>query len=610
MVFFITAQAAKAYLREFHKKTMNLVHSASGRRLGTMIFPGSLRVGPRVGTAVLVLGMIVSGCSTRHYQRSADVEVYEAIAQKTPRVPNMDPEFSITDTNTLDLSRYPINETTPAFFGSGSTLEVGHRIMSLEEALEIAVHHNRRYQNEKESLYLQALSLTLSRHQYTPIFSSTVGVQYGETRSESERRDPITDAVDLVTETERPRNFTADLRADVLLRSGGRIATAFTTDFLRYLIGDRTLASSSRLVGEVSQPLLRGAGYKIQMEALTQAERNLLYSLRDFTRFRKEFTVDIVSEYYRVLQDRDRVRNAWEAYQNFQANVRREKALYEEGLARKADVAELQESELTNEQSWIDALRTYRENLDRLKISLGLKTDTPIILDDAELQKLKIDEAHERLRVEEAVEIAFASRLDLHTIQDRVEDSERRMGVAANALLPQVDLVASGSYTADPRADYRYPSLDFNTYSWNAGLDVELPLDRKAERNAYRAALIDHERARRELENYTDEVRLQIQNGWRNLEQAKREYEISRVRVELSRSRVREQELLNEIGQGDAFELVRAQDALTGSRNQLTSALINHTLARLGFWRDLGQLYVQADGQWSETSYGDEQSSL
>ena len=84
-----------------------------------------------------------------------------------------------------------------------------------------------------------------------------------------------------------------------------------------------------------------------------------------------------------------------------------------------------------------------------------------------------------------------------------------------------------------------------------------------------------------------------------NLEQAKREYEISRLRVQLSRSRVREQELLSEIGEGDAFEVVRAQDALTASQNQLTSALVNHTLIRLGFWRDLGLLYITKNGKWA-----------
>jgi len=57
------------------------------------------------------------------------------------------------------------------------------------------------------------------------------------------------------------------------------------------------------------QPLWRGAGYKVTMENLTQAERNLLYTLRTFTLFRKRFTVDVATAYYGILQNRDAVRN-------------------------------------------------------------------------------------------------------------------------------------------------------------------------------------------------------------------------------------------------------------------------------------------------------------
>jgi outer membrane protein TolC len=242
--------------------------------------------------------------------------------------------------------------------------------------------------------------------------------------------------------------------------------------------------------------------------------------------------------------------------------------------------------------------------LDRFKISLGLTTNQRIVLDDAALEKLSIDETHLNMNLQQAIEVAFASRLDLHTVEDQVEDAQRRVQVAANALLPQADLILSARVAGQPASVG--PSIDFDRYAWNAGLDVDLPLDRKAERNGYRSALINHERALRQLENYTDEVRLQIQNGWRNLEQAKRDYQISKIRVELSQNRVREQELLMEIDEGDAFELVRAQDALTGSRNQLTSALVDHTLVRLGFWRDLGLLYIESNGRWKKGELNDD----
>ena len=84
----------------------------------------------------------------------------------------MDPNYSLEETVSLDLEEYPVNEEEVEFFGPDRAAEVGAPILSLEDALDIAVHHNRRYKNEKESLYLEALSLTLSRHRFAPISSS------------------------------------------------------------------------------------------------------------------------------------------------------------------------------------------------------------------------------------------------------------------------------------------------------------------------------------------------------------------------------------------------------------------------------------------------------
>jgi hypothetical protein len=56
------------------------------------------------------------------------------------------------------------------------------------------------------------------------------------------------------------------------------------------------------LSASVTQPLLRGSGRQIVQENLTQAERNALYQIRSFNRYRQTFVVSIVNDYYRVLQ--------------------------------------------------------------------------------------------------------------------------------------------------------------------------------------------------------------------------------------------------------------------------------------------------------------------
>lgn len=388
---------------------------------------------------------------------------------------------------------------------------------------------------------------------------------------------------------------------DWLMKGGGRIALGLTTNLLQFVSGDMESLSSSVLSGSVTQPLLRGAGSKVAAERLTQAERDVLYALRDFSRFRKQFAVQVCASYYGVLQDLDAVRNNYNSYQNFVRNAERERDFAEVGRSTLASVGRQEAAVLSAENRWINSVRGYRESLDEFKILLGLSTNAPIVLDSDELIELR--EAglkHPSIPMEDAVEVAFNARLDLYTVRDQYDDATRAVDVAQNALLPDVDLVADASVRS--AGEDNAQRLDFRRTNWNAGVDVDLPFDRKAERNAYRRALIALERSRRDRTLAEDAIALEVRRAWRNLESARRNYLIAEKSVELNLRRVEEQELLADLGRGSALDQVDAQNNLTESQNGLTSSLIGHTLARLQFWLDMGILYIKEDGQWEEIS--------
>ena len=165
-------------------------------------------------------------------------------------------------------------------------------------------------------------------------------------------------------------------------------------------------------------------------------------------------------------------------------------------------------------------------------------------------------------------------------------------------LRPGLDVV--GGYEISSPSGAGAPKLDLSRNNWNAGLEVDLPFNRKAERNNYRAAIVSLEQSKRNLELAYDEVRLEIYDDWRSLDQAQRNFGISELGVNLAERRLEEQELLAELGKGQARDLVDAQQDLTNSLNQRTSAIVDHTLARLGLWQDMGILYINKDGSWEK----------
>ena len=543
----------------------------------------------------LPLALLLAGCTAAHYRKTADRDAYGVIKQKSPKVPNMDAAFNIEHTNQLSLDGLPLSTNVLEFLGADGAGERGARVMQLEDALNIAVKHSRAYQSRKEQLYLSALSLASTRHQFTPLFSGRAG---GAFSGQTERT--VTYEVDAVTGELKPvlsdnlveqrqLNASGQIGANWLIRDVGRLSTAFTTSFLRFLSGGQR--PSSQLNAQFVRPLVRDAGF-------TQAERQLLYDLRDYTRYRRDFSVQIATAYYGVLGQRDTVRNNYLNLQSSRKNAERTRALAEEGRVTQSDLGRLAQQELSSESAWINAIRNYKQSLDNFKLQLGLTIDENIVLDDSELVALQI--RHPEIAVEDSIQVALAARLDYTNSKEQLDDADRRLKLTVNLLKPRVDFTSSVTLRSNPDKQTGFPLPELDRYNYSFGLDVDPGLDKTSDRNNYRTAIITRDRAARAVEQQQDEIKLQVRDSWRTLDQAKRNFEISEIGVKLAERRVEEQTLLAELGRAKAQDQVDAQNDFVNSKNQRTQALVAHTIARLQFWNNMGILYIKDRGQWEE----------
>jgi outer membrane protein TolC len=221
------------------------------------------------------------------------------------------------------------------------------------------------------------------------------------------------------------------------------------------------------------------------------------------------------------------------------------------------------------------------------------------MLDDNEMQLIsETGMASPDIDLEQAIQLAVQTRLDLYTELDRVQDAARRIDVAANALLPALDFSFVAAVPDSP--DNSLAELDFENAVYSAGLNLELPLDTKAERNDYRRALIDYEAASRNYLLAQDSVVLEVVDAWRRMNEARKSYDISLTSVQINERRVEEAELRAELGLGDIQDTVDSQNDLTAARTELISSIVDHNIAKLEFWRDVGLLYVDDSGQWEE----------
>lgn len=545
----------------------------------------------RVAAGGLAAALLLGSCSPARFQFRADRETYAALFEKTPAVENVDPgDLELQAPFQLEIEQLPRYGKADDFLGEHAARERDAKLLTLDEALATGIRQSREYLSEKERVYLAALDLTLARFRLTPIFSAD---GRGARATDSRRAQLEAGMTELVSTNTFARTQSGGF--DWLYRTGARISADFSQDFLRVMTGNRSF-NESDLAVSITQPLLQGGGTTVTMEALTQEERDVLYQLRTFADYRRAFIVDLVGGYYEVLRARDRVRNAYVAFQGFVKSVEREEALAEEDRRTQTQLGLLRQAKLQSESRWIDTIRVYTSLLDAYKITLGLPVSASIILDDAELGDLGIEEPP--VTKDESVEIALVTRPDLATVADQVEDARRRIKVARNGLLPGLDVSLDYNSTSDP--DDTTPAINWNRRRWAGEVDVRMPLNRKAERNIYRASFIALDRAERAEDLARDQARFEIFEAWRALEQQRLDFAIAEQGVSLAARRLEEQILLSELGRGEVRDLVDAQNDLVNSQNQRTSTLINHTLARLRLWRDMGILYIKEDGSWAE----------
>ncbi|WP_145259888.1 TolC family protein [Calycomorphotria hydatis] len=252
--------------------------------------------------------------------------------------------------------------------------------LTLEQAIQLSYLHNRDYQTEIETVYLAALDLALERFQFDVRFLGFGGALPGADL-EYENVPRVNDSITL----------DSGIGVSQLLPAGGQwvVELANTTLWL-FGTGDRT-ASASAISYSLVQPLLLGAGRRVVLESLTQAERNLLYAVRDLALFRQSFFVNTVSGgpgggYLQLLGQIQVVNNQ-------EGNIRRLEEQLDYLRANEADA--LAEAQLLSQLlNSINTLRRQKrilqDNLDLFKLQLGVPPSLNITLDESFLDAFQL----------------------------------------------------------------------------------------------------------------------------------------------------------------------------------------------------------------------------
>jgi hypothetical protein len=229
--------------------------------------PGRAGVGNVSGTGWLEIMKIWDGENREKRTAAQKAEKPEAAP---PEKPNGGPSAD-------DLQSHPIQ----TLFDMNLSPE--GFLLTLDQTVELGLINAREYQSIREDLYLACLPVTLQRFSFAFQWTAIVNAfrQWAGLHSLEGHQNNWT--------------VNSNIGVSKLFSTGALLTTAFANNTVINFLhaGGPHVTSVSTINLDFVQPLLRGGGKAVTLEPLTQVERNLLYEIRAYARFREQFYLSI-----------------------------------------------------------------------------------------------------------------------------------------------------------------------------------------------------------------------------------------------------------------------------------------------------------------------------
>lgn len=448
------------------------------------------------------------------------------------------------------------------------------RDFTFDEAIGYALENSREYLTAEEAYLVAAIRLLAEEHRWTPLPANVTSANFSTDGNGSR----FNNALSIIN----------DLGVSQRLPFGGEVSASYVVAATAQL--DNALASndvqSADLVLAANVPLLRGFG-DVALEPLIQARRNLVYAARAFEQFRRDFFEDVANSYLTLVVQLQAIANGERQVERSAQVEERMKALVASGRTEpfQADLA------TQNTLFALDRLAGLREgyqlSLDRFKDRIGMPVSDAIRIEPTilKLPIPKVDPA-------QAIDAAFRNRLDLQTVRDLVDDVARKVDVARNDLLGDLDLVLSNSLPSGSSSSFGLSPRDDE---FSASLVFAMPLDRVQEDLRLRQTQILLEQAKRDYLQARDNATVEVRQAARGIETAQFSLIVQERNVQAAMNRQAAIDAAPD--RATARDRTEALDSLRRAQDSLDVARRDLQQAILRYLNSTGQMRVAPDGR-------------
>lgn len=280
--------------------------------------------------------------------------------------------------------------------------------------------------------------------------------------------------------------------------------------------------------------------------------------------------------FYQTMLERARLSVLEKSYEanSYSLDVIQKK--FDQGLVSEYELLRARVEQSNLKPQILHAESNLRLSEKRLKSFLGIDLNEPLMVveEPADTSIANLPSLHELTRT------ALARRPEMRQADYFAEITRKAVRVARADYYPSLAAVMDYSWSAQSDA----MTLSENqSRSWTAGINLSIPIFKGGEtRGAVTQAIADHSQARLAKAQTSDDIRLEVEEAYDRILQAKESLDIQGSTIAQAEKGMEIANLRYESGVGTQLEVLSAETALRDARRILAEALFSFREAKAG----------------------------
>jgi len=476
--------------------------------------------------------------------------------------------------------------------------------MSLEECIIRALKDNLGVAIQVLGPEISAEAVNAAQEQYMPTLSLSASSRKTENAAFSYLDAPGDSSIN------RSRNFNF-LNVSEDLPTGGTLSLGFTG--YRTTTNARGITINPRfgttLSFQLTQPLLRNFGLKVNRREILVAKNNLGVSEESLKQTLTNTVYDVESAYWSLVYSIENLAVRRQSLQLAKDLLEKNQRSVEVGTLAPMEVLSARAEVATREADLIQAETQIKSNEDQLKLLLNIVGDEDKKI-TALLPKDKPTYTVKEVNLDEALATAIENRTELEISRLGIETEKLNLSYAKNQNLPDLSLSASYSspgidgtrifYVGDPlegNIDHTEPgdiggamkqTFKFTYPNWNLGLTLSIPLANVFSKASLAQAKLNMRQALLDLEQQKLDIFLEIKNAVRSVEANYKRILAYTTARELAEQKLAAEEEKRRVGMSTNYLVLSYQRDLADARISELNAIISYNVSLAGLERSMG----------------------